>query len=257
MSRQAPTRMNRTGMNLKQTEAREMIDGAMQYPPSSPGDGTLLLKERAVYIREGEPIGSIPLPLSPRGAVETVKGAVTGKQPLIFADKLGERLAFERSGTRLYQGFLGKVTSLDGKQGIISAREVEEILEEEHQHFLLLRQAIEQTGGDPTAVTPAADVAGVASMGLVQVMSDPRTNVAQCLSALLTAELVDNACWELLIALADGLGHGDMAREFQVALANEERHLTKVRGWVQTLAVSEAGIESKTPPARARSTRKT
>ncbi len=248
--------MNRTGMNLKHSEAQEMIDGAMKYPPSSSGDGALLLQERAVYIKQGEPVGSIPLPLSPRGAVETVKGAVAGKQPLIFADKLGERLAFERSGTRLYQGFLGKVMSLDERHHEISAREVEEMLEEEHRHFLLIRQAIEQTGGDPTAVTPAADVVAVESMGLFQVVADPRTTVAQCLSALLTAELVDNACWELLIELANGLGHNDLAREFQTALATEERHLSIVRGWVETLAMNGAGIETRSRPARARKTSK-
>jgi len=258
MSMDKQPRMNRTGMNLKPGESHKMIDGAMKYPPSSGGDGSVLLQERAVYIGQGEPIGSIPLPITPRGAVETVKGVATGKQPLIFADRLGERLAFERSGTRLYQGFLGKVMSADTPKGSVSAQEVEEILEDEHRHFLMLRRAIEMTGGDPTAVTPAADVIAVQSMGLVQVLSDPRTTVDQCLCALLTAELADNDGWELLIALADGLGHKDLVSEFEEAFANEERHLMLVRSWVQDFAMSEAGITGKSAPksTRARGTTK-
>ena len=65
-----------------------------------------------------------------------------------------------------------------------------------------------------TAQTPCADVSATASMGIVQVLTDPRTTLAQCLNALLTAELTDNAGWELLIDLAEELGHSDMADEF-------------------------------------------
>jgi ferritin-like metal-binding protein YciE len=68
---------------------------------------------------------------------------------------------------------------------------------------------------------------GVASMGIVQVLTDPRSSMAQCLSAILTAELTDNAGWELLINLAENLGYDDMKTQFKAALENEEQHLEK------------------------------
>jgi hypothetical protein len=244
-------RMNRTGTSLKPGECQEMVEGVAEFPPPRQnGDGELILAMRGAYIRQGEPVGSIPLPPSPRGAGESAKGARTGQQPLILADKLGERLAFERTGTRLYQGFLGKLASADGQAGAVPVREVERIMQDEHEHFLLLRQTIEQLGGDATAVTPAADVAGVTAMGILQVITDPRTTVDQCLCALLTAELADNDGWDLLITLAEGLGHRELAKEFGVALADEGRHLELVRGWVQQGSLTMAGITAKPRNAR-------
>lgn len=244
MSAQHMRGINRTAtLFTHPNESKKMLEAVELFPPTPGTDGAALLSARSAVIRISDPIGSIPLPLSPRGAVETVKGAVSGQQPLIFTDKLGERLAFERTGTRLYEAFLGKLTTNGDQQGAISVGDVERIIGDEHQHFLMLRQAIERLGGDPTAVTPCADVVGVQSLGLVQVMTDPRTTVDQCLSVLLTAELVDNDCWELLATLADGMGHGDMATEFRAALSDEQQHLMMVRGWVQAAAMREAGID--------------
>jgi hypothetical protein len=61
------------------------------------------------------------------------------------------------------------------------------------RHFELVRCTIEMMGCDPTAQTPCADLVGVETLGLVQVLTDPRTTVAQCMNAILTAELADNA----------------------------------------------------------------
>ena len=69
---------------------------------------------------------------------------------------------------------------------------------------------MERLGGDPTAQTPCADVTAVASAGLLQAVRDPRTSVTQSLQALLTAELVDNASWELLYTLAREHGFEDV-----------------------------------------------
>ena len=44
-------------------------------------------------------------------------------------------------------------------------------------------------------------------MGIMQVLTDPRSSLAQCLQVMLTAELTDNDGWELLIKLADNLGY--------------------------------------------------
>jgi rubrerythrin len=238
----AGRRMNLTGMNMQPMESSKMREAGRLFPPTMDGDDTLILEQRSLYLAEGEPIGSIPAALSPRGVVETLKGAVTDKSPATLMDKLGERLAFERTGTRLYQAMLGKIesTALDGTPMVRG--EVQRILKEEHEHFLILTQAIEQLGGDPTAVTPAADIAGVASIGLVQILSDPRTTVAQSMSALLIAELTDNDCWQVLVDLADALGYQDLAAEFRLALADEDQHLAIVRRWIQAATLEEAGL---------------
>ena len=63
--------------------------------------------------------------------------------------------------------------------------------------------------------TPCADVTGAESIGLLQVVSDPKTTVDQSLHAILVAELADNAGWEELIALAREMGQDDMTRQLE------------------------------------------
>jgi len=230
------SRMNRTGITLAPELSRKMIEGVSEFPPTSSGDSSTLMTIRAPYIQAAEPVGSIPPP--PRG------GAKDGL-PLILTNKLGERLAFERTGTRLYEAFLGKLISVDVPKSPIEPKDVEHILEEEREHFLMLSQMIEQLGGDPTAVTPAADIVGVMSSGLVQVLTDPRTTVDECLGALLTAELDDNDAWVLLTKLATELGRKELVKEFEEALLSEDEHLMMVRGWVEAAALTQPGVSAK------------
>jgi hypothetical protein len=232
---------NRTGMITAPLLSREMTEGAAAAPSSEGGPEALALL-RAGYIREGFPVGSLPPPpLSVEGAVEAAAqlvGTTTGVATL--ADKLSERLAFERSGTRLYDALIGKVAALGESTPGPTLVELRQIRDDEHRHFLLVRQAITTLGGDPTVMSPCADTVMVSSLGLIQVLTDPRTTVPQCLQAILTAELTDNDGWQLLIQLADGLGHEELAGQFREALAAEESHLARVRGWLSTMLMEQA-----------------
>ena len=78
-------------------------------------------------------------------------------------------------------------------------------------------------------------------MGIMQVLADPRTTLAQCLNAILSAELTDNAGWELLIQLAEQAGESELAGRFLGALTQEQEHLVTVKGWLTTLIVEGAG----------------
>jgi bacterioferritin (cytochrome b1) len=126
-----------------------------------------------------------------------------------------------------------------GKRGP-TEKDVTAIRDEELQHFTLVSQAITQLGGDPTFVTPAADVTGVMGTGLVQVLTDPRTTVEQCLGALLTAELTDHAGWQMLIEMVEAVGMPDLVEGMRRALTTEEQHLMKVEGWLRDLTATRA-----------------
>lgn len=229
---------NRTGMQTAPELAEEAIEGAMNTIPSSEGGIEEIAEYRGEYIAEGFPIGSLPaLPVSEEAEAEEEEMGMA-----VLLDKLSERLAFERMGTRLYEALLNKVEILGEMEPGPTIEQIHEIGRDEFNHFLLLNKTIEEIGGDPTVQSPCADVAGVASMGILQVLTDPRTSVAQCLQALLTAELTDNAGWELLIKLADNLGHDEMKTEFETALANEEVHLQNVRTWLSESVLESAEV---------------
>jgi hypothetical protein len=89
------------------------------------------------------------------------------------------------------------------------------------------------------------------TMGLVQVLNDPRTTFTQGLEAVHTAELTDNDCWDQLIDLVGGLGMDDLAANLNEALQDERDHLVKVRAWLAEAVRGQAGIE---PSQRVEST---
>src|SRR5262245_58140161 len=98
--------------------------------------------------------------------------------------------------------------------------DLEHILQEEHRHCTMFQLVIEQFGGDPTAITPSANLHATAAYGVNQVIVDPRTTLLQSLEAILIAELADNVCWEMLEKLAQEAGEDKLVRQFQEALRN-------------------------------------
>jgi rubrerythrin len=229
---------NRTGMQTSPELAEELIEGANSATPSSEGGAEDIAESRGEYIAEGFPIGSLPtMPAWEEGEVDEEEIGLA-----VFLDKLSERLAFERMGTRLYEALLNKCETLGEESPGPTLEQIEEIGREELEHFLLLNRSIEELGGDPTVQSPSADVAGVTSMGIMQVLTDPRSSTAHCLQAMLTAELTDNAGWELLMKLADNLGYDEMKTEFESALEAEERHLQNVRIWLSESVLESAEV---------------
>lgn len=232
------TEGNRTGIQTSPEMAQELIEGAAAAKPSSDGGPEAIAEYRGEYIQEGFPIGSLPaLPVSKEAKANEDDAGMA-----VLLDKLSERLAFERMGTRLYEALINKVEIMGESQPGPTLTELQQIRDEELQHFLLLKRAITTLGGDPTVQSPCADVAGVASLGILQVLTDPRTSVTQCLQAILTAELTDNDGWRLLINLSDSLGYTELVDDFEGALENEEQHLTNVRVWLSEKVLEKAQI---------------
>ena len=232
MKQQATVGTNRTGIGAAPQRSQEMLTGMEAFPPTSEGSAQDIALVRIAYAQEAEPLGSVPLPAGMTKQAKTALKAVMGAQPTLWMDKLGERLAFERSGTRLYEALVSKHDAFGSFAGGPSKGDLEAILQEEYSHFTMLSTTIEQLGGDPTVVTPSADLHATASHGIVQVIVDPRTTLLQSLEAILIAELADNVCWEALIALAAQAGEDTLVQPFEQALVTEQEHLMKVRAWL-------------------------
>lgn len=246
MSKKKPTQMgmNKTGIATSPRLAKAMEEGARDgISPGTP-EAEAVTRLRLEYSQEAPPVGTMPPPASLKGAAKTAVDTIKGNKPLVLLDLLGERAAFERSGTRLYDALLVKLDAADPHPGGPTRAELERIRDEEIQHFQLVKEAIESLGGDPTVVTPSADVMGVAGMGWVQVLTDARTTLNECMKVILAAELVDNDGWLTLIDIAQGLGHDELAGGFRRALAQEEEHLALVRSWLSTAVAGEAGLEA-------------
>jgi rubrerythrin len=216
---------------------KEMLDNTEIDITEPSTDPQPLAEARAEYIREADPLGTVPPPATVKGMAKSTMKMMTGNRPQAFVDKLAERLAYERGGTRLYDAAIAKFMVLGAELPDLSMAELEKIRDEEASHAALLVECIEKLGADPTAQTPSADLVGVESMGLMQAITDPRTNLAQTFHALLLAELGDEAGWETLIAFAEQMGLDDMVTRFREAETHEQEHVFKVRGWYEALTL--------------------
>lgn len=231
-----------TGLGTNRTGAErippENAFNARSVPEGARPDGQAVDQLRAEYMVDADALGSVPMPLTVKGIVQAGLAKLVDRNPEVLIDRIGQRLAFERTGVRLYEGFLVKCRVHPGQGANIPLDQLQDICVAEGRHFKMLSEALAALGADPTAQTPCADAAAVASMGVMQLISDPRTTTAQCLEGLLMIELADNAGWELLITLAQQSGHCEAAEQFAVALEEEQVHLSRVSSWLQSAVLA-------------------
>jgi hypothetical protein len=257
---------NRTGAAINPGEIKLMLQAVDDLSPQIPISTSPIEAERLKYIAEADSVGSIPPASLLKGSMKKGMAMLNGVSPNLFLDKIGERIAFERTGTRLYDALIAKYIALaeqGGEElppledlpmeldedadpvavrgGETPLETLRRIREEEQGHFLMLCAVAGELGGDPTALTPCGDVTATATMGVMQVVTDPRTTLAQCLNAMMVAELADTASWELLGELAVHAGQSELAERFLAAFRAEEQHLAAVRAWLRALTLDAAG----------------
>lgn len=228
--------MNRTGIDMSPILSKQMMDGSDRLVLDNHSDNSNLVLLEQFYLDNDQGLGSVPIPGTLKGMVKSAAKMMTGKHPEVFINKLGERLAYERSGARIYDHLILKcehaaVSAADGIK--IPIDELQRFRMHEEEHFFMLVECLKTLGADPTAQTPDADASGVASLGLMKVILDPRTSISQSLEAMLSIELTDNAAWELLIKLAEDMGLTEMAEKFSHALQQENHHLATVKKWYE------------------------
>lgn len=237
--------MNRTGTKFNLDEAMKTAEGAKKLTNPPKGDGLKIFCDKRIdYIRESESVGTVPTPTSLKGMLSSIMEKFK-KGDHGFLDKLGERIAFERTGTRLYEALIAKYEGSEDKANFPDLTVIKKFHEEELSHFRLCCEAMEEIGGDPTAMTPSTDVAGVAGAGWIQALGDPRINFKQSLEVILQAELVDNDCWDVLIGMAEDLNLKKLVGKFQMAKAEEDVHLSTLRKWVKEMNLNSGkAVES-------------
>jgi bacterioferritin (cytochrome b1) len=153
-------------------------------------------------------------------------------------DLLNERLAFERAGVKLYEKVLLRMRNSGDPRIAGMYERFQHNRDEEKEHEEWLEEQIRALGGDPHAPSEKSILVKAESEGIEHVvMRDP--NLLHDFHALLTAELADNAGWELLASLASEFGDRDAKKEFKNRLHEEEKHLLVVRAAVAELAKQE------------------
>jgi rubrerythrin len=163
------------------------------------------------------------------------------RHPEKLLDLLGERLTFERSAVKLYDTILAKMRAIDlppltGIAAVIT--QVKEQRDQEKEHEEWLEEQIRALGGDAQEKTDMADLIERESKGVIDVIEHD-TELPHLFHALLTAELVDDSGWKLLLELADEADDDDARRELRKRAEEEEGHLLFLRTVVTAFARTE------------------
>lgn len=227
--------LNKTPAQLHPVMTQSMVEGYEEFPPHTEEKAIDAFTMRKSYIKNSEQLGSVPLPNTLRGAISSSAQAIQGNSPSVLIDKLGERLAFERGGVRLYDALITKCKSAEP---VLYIETLEQFRNDEIEHFALVQDCIVSMGGDPTAQTPCADSSGMAAIGLMQVLNDPRSSIPQCVEVILMAELADSAAWELLTELVDESGLSDYVDRFYQAKLTEDHHVHTIKNWLERLTLN-------------------
>jgi hypothetical protein len=224
---------NHTGLAPHGDMLARMIEGASEFPPTSSGGPAGIAEVRIDYARMGAPHATMPsAPVTP------------ARLPLL--DRLGARMQFERTATRLYDALISKLDAYGGFDGGPSRQELLEIREQELGHALLTQELVSSIGGDPTAITPGANLATTASQGIACVVLDPRTSLIDCLEAMLIIELTDQDSWGMLARIAEPLGDAGMTSRITQAQRTELEHLAKLRGWLDAADQARSKVARST-----------
>jgi hypothetical protein len=240
MSSQAQLGTNRTGIQTSPVDTKKLLTAEDELDLRFNGDASEFAEIKILSITEADRLGSVPPPATVKGKLKSGMKMMTGARPQVFIDKLAERAAYERGGTRLYDALIVKFQTTGDATSGATLEDLAKIRADELAHYHLLVAAIRKLGGDPTAQTPSADIVGVETMGLMQVLNDPRTTFADCLNAMLIAELTDVDAWNLLATIAEGIGEDDLAQQFRDALLEENHHLQMVRTWYQKSVMEQS-----------------
>jgi bacterioferritin (cytochrome b1) len=163
-------------------------------------------------------------------------------------DLLNERLAFERTGVKLYDTLLARLQVSTDPSIKALVEQVQEHRDEEKEHEEWLEEQIRALGGTAHALSEHAVLAHAEAEGVERVMRRD-DSIPHDFHALLTAELADNAGWDLLVQLADDFGDSKAKKEFKKRLHEEEKHLLFVRKTLLELTRQVVSSPEPAPPA--------
>lgn len=172
----------------------------------------------------------------PDGTVGDIKKVHQHNTELLL-HKLGQRLAFERASVRLYEALIFKCLAMrNGRKTVVSVDQLRQFRDEEVEHSLLLKTAIETLGFDSDEWIPDADSELQSSLKIPKVFTKKTTSVLQCLESVLIFATNDNAEWHTLHELFTNMGLQDLAEKFNQALEEDSRQLETISRWIYQLS---------------------
>jgi len=161
------------------------------------------------------------------------------KNPEKLVDLLHERLTFERTSVKLYDRLLAQMRASADPQVHRMVDTMQGYRDEEAEHQAWLEEQIQALGGDVNGESEMSRLVAEEARGIEQIILREDVALQHLFHALMAAELVDNAGWDLLTALAEEADDDDALDCFALRQAEEEDHLDYLRQTMSRYAESQ------------------
>ena len=125
---------------------------------------------------------------------------------------------------------------------------IEGVRDQEKEHEQWLEACIRSLGGDPRKKTERSKLSARETSGIEEVVMRD-AELPHLLHALLAAEEVESAGWDLLAELANEAGDDDARSQFEKRLQEERQHLDLLREAVRAYSAREILGEGAGPAA--------
>jgi rubrerythrin len=123
---------------------------------------------------------------------------------------------------------------------------IEKVRDQEKEHEQWLEACIRSLGGDPRRKTERSKLTARETSGIEEVVMRD-AELPHLLHALLAAEEVESAGWDLLAELANEAGDDDARSQFEKRLQEERQHLDLLREAVRAYSAREILGEGAAP----------
>jgi bacterioferritin (cytochrome b1) len=153
------------------------------------------------------------------------------RHPEKLLDLLTERLTFERASVKLYDMSIAKIERNSDPAIVAVLPQMIRQREQEKEHEEWLEDWVRELGSDAHTDSELSELIERESKGVMEVISQDE-QIPHLFHALLTAELVDDTAWKLLVHLADEADDDDARRELRNRARQEEQHLIFIRSVV-------------------------
>lgn len=154
----------------------------------------------------------------------------------LLLNKLAQRLSYERANVRFYEALIFK--SLAAEQGvrrIVSVDRLRQFRDEDVEHTVLLKTAIETLGADVDMWLPDAVPSQATQITMSKMLTKTHGDILQCLQSVVVFARNDADEWQMLYRLFSSMGLEKMTETFRQAWEEDQQQLTTLSAWVEQM----------------------
>lgn len=154
----------------------------------------------------------------------------------LLLHKLAQRLTYERANVRFYEALIFKCLAAEQRvRRIVSVDRLRQFRDEDVEHTVLLKTAIETLGSDVDIWLPDAVQSPATQMTMSKMLTKTHSDILQCLQSVVVFARNDAGEWQMLHRLFSSMGVEKVTATFRQAWDEDQQQLATISAWVEQM----------------------